>query len=549
MPVSRLLGGYLNYFYSIYLAMSAKLRIFAGKKKSETKRISNNMDYQDDYDNLDDYDFFLLENDYPDRLLYETRRLLTNFLCDYDCERSNNIYNLRVFSDYIRICRSLEEETKGVDISKLDIEYYFLLKRAFDDFSTATIYISNILRNLRNHYKHWDFDIVNENLDYLQSYSDDETVFVKQKVLQESTEIMKSSINNLIDATIDLYKSMRAIVDNNLSHIREGFKTEDELKVFILENFRRYAANSCNGLKHTLEKYAKKLKANRLEPLSRIQWARLADLDDEIDKKIADGEEVDYNAYKDYYESSELRQFKWSKELLSLLRKYSNPEELFDWNVLFRNHYEMSRVLNENNVYFFFSRVHRENLIKCELYDGLAEQYHKFLYGSDEKDEATNAAPQIPAQTNTESSKVSDGIINKRIDEAKLIDFIKNYVDGPYKSNCFCKKSYWLSIYIVLRQNLEQLDGSSIILPASRPKFVEWVNANIQPESVPCEKGSLDTPPPYFRNEKNYPWDIQGFYKAGGTQDKTFYGYWTVADYFQNNLIECLADFLIPETS
>ena len=26
------------------------------------------MDYQDDYDNLDDYDFFLLENDYPDRL-------------------------------------------------------------------------------------------------------------------------------------------------------------------------------------------------------------------------------------------------------------------------------------------------------------------------------------------------------------------------------------------------------------------------------------------------------------------------------------------------
>ena len=254
-------------------------------------------------------------------------------------------------------------------------------------------------------------------------------------------------------------------------------------------------------------------------------------------------------AYKDYYESSELRQFKWSKELLTLLRKYSNPEELFDWNVLFRNHYEMSRVLNENNVYFFFSRVHRENLIKCELYDGLAEQYHKFLYGSDEKDMATNAAPRIPAQTNTESSKVSDSIINKRIDEAKLIDFIKNYVDGPYKSNCFCKQSYWLSIYIVLRQKLEQLDGSSIFLPASRPKFVEWVNASIQPESVPCEKGSLDTPPPYFRNEKNYPWDIQGFYKAGGTQDKTFYGYWTVADYFQNNLIECLADFLIPETS
>ncbi|MBR5069023.1 MAG: hypothetical protein IKX25_06445 [Bacteroidales bacterium] len=504
------------------------------------------MDYQDDMDYLDDYDFFLLENDYPDRLLYETRRLLTNFLCDYDRERSYNIYNLRVFSEYIRICRSFEEETKGIDISKLDIEYYFLLKRAFDDFSAATICISNILRYLRNNYKHWDFDIVDDNLDYLQSYSGDETVFVKQKAILESTEVMKSSINNLIDATIDLFESMRAVVDNNLSHIREGLKSNEEFKVFILENYRRYAASSCNGLKHSLEKYAKKLKANRLEPLSRIHWAKLADLDDEIDKKIADGEEVDYNACRDYYESSELRQFKWSKELLTLLRKYSNPEELFDWNMLFRNCFNLSRVLNENNVYFFFNRVHRENLIKCELYDGLAEQYHQFLYGSDEKDEATEAAPQVPAKTNTESSAASDGSINKRIDVAKLIGFIRSYTDGQYKSNYFNKKSYWLSIYIVLRQNLEQLDGSPIFLPASRPKFVEWVNANIKPDSVPCEKGSLDTPPSYFRNEKNYPWDINGFYKAGFAQEKTFNGYSMVADYFQKNLIENLQDFMIP---
>lgn len=52
--------------------------------------------------------------------------------------------------------------------------------------------------------------------------------------------------------------------------------------------------------------------------------------------------------------------------------------------------------------------------------------------------------------------------------------------------------------------------------------------------------------PPYFRNEKNYPWIIEGFYKAGGTQDKTFNGYSMVADYFQTNLIEKLADFITP---
>ncbi|MBR5716962.1 MAG: hypothetical protein IKX59_10280 [Bacteroidales bacterium] len=186
--------------------------------------------------------------------------------------------------------------------------------------------------------------------------------------------------------------------------------------------------------------------------------------------------------------------------------------------------------MNRYNVYFFFARIHIENLIKCELYDGLKEQYHKFLFGTDE----------------TRGHTMSDGSINKRIDVAKLIDFIRNYTDGQYKSNYFKKKSYWISIYIVLRQSLEQLNGSPIFLPASRPKFADWVNANIHPESVPCDKASLDTVPSYFRDEKNYPWDINGFYMAGFTQEKTFNSYSMVADYFQKNLIENLQDFLIP---
>lgn len=502
------------------------------------------MDYQDDFDNYyADFDY----QDYPERILYETSHMISSFLILYN--QSYNILSFldfEVFSEYIKICRSIEEETKDIDISKVDIEDYFRIKRVLDDFSSATLKLSYILKNLRDYHKDKVFDLVENNIDYLQSHCEDKKNYNMLKNRLKSTEVMNSSIKHTIDIIIDLFESLSKNVDKNLSHIREGFLTDEQLKVFILESFRCYAASMTNSLKQTLQKSAKKLKSNQLEPLSRIQWARLADLDDEIDKKIADGEELDYNAYKDYYEGGELRQFKCNKELLFLLRKYSNPEELFDWNMLFRNCFNLSRVLNEYNVYFFFNRVHRENLIKCELYDGLTDQYHKFLYGLEEKDVAIKVAPQIPAETNTEPSKVSEGIINKRIDEAKLIDLIKNYVDGPHKSNYFDKKSYWLSIYIVLRQNLSQLDGLPIFLPASRPKFVEWVKANIQPVDVPCEKGSLDTPPSYFRNEKNYPWDIHGFYKAGGTQDKTFYGYSMVADYFQTNLIERLEDFLIP---
>ena len=450
---------------------------------------------------------------------------------------------------FITACELTERECKDIDFSKLEISNYLAFLDVYYDFPTVTDRFTYFLKRIKNHHNEMVFDAFHDHIDYLKShFTGDMGSSILNRYLKSFNDLKNRNIE-AISNIIDLAESLRMDVFKKNDYIGEELMTEEELKEFIIREFRRFATEEKYNFKQKLRNSALKLKNNRLEPLSRIHWANFADLDDEIVKKVINDDEVDEKSYKDYYDVFDLMELKHYKKILSELKKIANPEGLFDWGVLFEQHYSMHPFLNVDNIYFFFNRVHRENLIKCELYDGLAEQYHKFLYGSDEKDEATKTAPQIPAQANTESSKVSDCIINKRIDEAKLIDLIKNYVDGPYKSNCFCKKSYWLSIYIVLRQNLEQLDGSSIFLPASRPKFVEWVNANIQPESVLCEKGSLDTPPPYFRNEKNYPWDIQGFYKAGGTQDKTFYGYWTVADYFQNNLIECLVDFLIPETS
>lgn len=447
---------------------------------------------------------------------------------------------------FITACELTERECKDIDFSKLEISNYLALLDVYYDFPTVTDRFIYFLDRIRNHHKEMKFDAFHHHDDYLKSHFTGE---IEGSILNRYLDSFNDLKNRNIEAIsnmIDLVETLRMDVLETMDYIGEKLMTDDELKEFIIQEFRRFATDEKYNFKQKLRNSALKLKTNRLEPLSRIHWAKLADLDDEIVKKVINGEKFDENSYKDYYDVFDLMELKHYKKILSELKKIANPEGLFDWDVLFEQHYSMHPFLNVDNVYFFFSRVHRENLIKCELYDGLAEQYHKFLYGSDEKDVETNAAPQISAQTNTESSKVPDGFINKRIDEAKLIDLIKNYVDGPHKSNYFCKQSYWLSIYIVLRQNLEQLDGSPIFLPASRPKFVEWVNANIQPESVPCEKGSLDTPPPYFRNEKNYPWDIQGFYKAGGTQDKTFNGYSMVADYFQTHLIEKLADFIIP---
>ena len=446
---------------------------------------------------------------------------------------------------FLKACELTERECADVDVSNLDISNYLALLDVYYNFGTVTDRFAYLLKRIKDHHKELEFDAFDNHADYLMFHFLNESESANLNGYLQSFNDLKNRNIEAISNMIDLAESLRMDVLENIDYIGDELMTDEELKKFIIREFRRFAADEKYNFKQELRNYALKLKTNRLEPLSRIHWAKLADLDDEIVKKVINGEKIDENAYKDYYDVYDMMELKHYKKILSELREIANPEALFDWDVLFERHYSMHPFLNTDNVYFFFNRVHRENLIKCELYDGLAEQYQKFLNGLDEKDVATNAAPQIPAQITTESSKVSDGIINKRIDEAKLIDLIKNYVDGSHKSNYFDKKSYWLSIYIVLRQKLEQLDGSPIFLPASRPKFVKWVNDNIQPVSVPCDKGALDTPPSYFRDEKNYPWDIQSFYKAGGSQEKTFNGYSMVADYFQTNLIECLADFLI----
>ena len=470
---------------------------------------------------------------YPEDIeyLFQGSREMISFL-DKEMDRFEKVNSFDIISlfnktdmigKFITACELTERECKDIDFSKLDISNYLALLDVYYNFPTVTNRFIYFLDRIRNHHEEMEFDSFHYRVDHLKSHF---TGVIEGSILDrylESFNDLKNRVFEAISNMNDLAETFRTDVLKKIDYIEEKLMTDEELNKFIIREFRRFATDEKYNFKQKLRNYALKLKTNRLEPLSRIHWAKLADLDDEIVKKVIDGKKIDANAYRDYYDDYDLLKLIHSEEILSELKKMANPEGLFDWDVLFEQHFSMHPFLN-----------------------GLAEQYHKFLYGSDVKDEAPTVAPQIPVQTNTKPSKMHDGIINKRIDEAKLIDLIKNYVDGPHKSNYFDKKSYWLSIYIVLRQNLEQLDGSPIFLPASRPKFVKWVNDSIQPVSVPCEKGSLDTPSPYFRNEKNYPWNIQGFYKAGGTQEKTFNGYSMVADYFQTHLIEKLADFLIP---
>lgn len=321
------------------------------------------------------------------------------------------------------------------------------------------------------------------------------------------------------------------------------------MKEYVISEFRRFVKMDKYHLPPKLKTAAQHFKSDRLETISKPHWAKLAEADEELISKIINDEPVDAGDCAYLYDASELKDLKKNKMLLSLLRDASDPENLFDWSILFSHDELFEQYVTFENVMFFFGRIHRENLIKCEMYDGLKEQYHKFIYGSEEEKKEANAEIVVPTDTKTPIAATivpapEIRYINEGIDEAKLIDFIRDYTDGPNKSNYFVNKSHWLAIYTVLHQKLKALGNVPIFLFNSRPKFAEWVNLKIQPQSIPCDKNALDNAPKYFREENSYPWNIEDYYKSGGTQDQTYNNYSMVADYFQRNLIDQLKDFL-----
>lgn len=437
-------------------------------------------------------------------------------------------YSSEVFSLYSITVSMMKRINEGMSLPDLGIYDYLCCIHNSSEFQRVSERLNDLLRNINTNSKA-DFHSYFLNTDTLKELGIDKTIQLSAhmaKVAQLREELRKMC---KIEDTLywRIYGSIRF----------EQVEITDEIVQFVIAEYCRYIKLNHNKINNTIRSAAMKFKADRQDKLSGQHWAKLANMLDEIINKVIKGETICDGKYDDFFSKEDLDEFSKNKVVMEFVKKTSDDELLYNFERALYD-YDMVHTINEDYVYFFFDLIHMENLIKCELFETLKEEYDAFL-GRREFE-----APNVENDSFVTPEINAEGLIHKRIDEAKLINFIRNYTEGPNKSNYFDKKSYWLSIYIVLRQNIEQLDNQPIFLPSSRPKFVEWVNEMINPSTIPCTKGALDSTPSYFRDENNYPWSLSNYHKANGKQESTYNGYSMVADYFMQHLIGKIDDFL-----
>lgn len=417
---------------------------------------------------------------------------------------------------------------EAMSLADLRIYDYLCYIHNSSEYQRVSARLRNLLSNIYMNSKS-DFHSYLDNTETFKELGIDKTIQLSAH-LAEVTQL-RARIHKLCKVEDSLYWSVYGSIPY------EHVEITDEIVQFVIAEYCRYIKLNHNKINNTIRSAAMKFKADRQDKLSGQHWAKLANMLDEIINKVIKGETICDGKYDDFFSKEDLDEFSKNKVVMEFVKKTSDDELLYNFERALYD-YDMVHAINEDYVYFFFDLIHMENLIKCELFENLKEEYDAFL-GRREFE-----APEVDNDSFVTPEMNAEGLIHKRIDEAKLINFIRNYTEGPNKSNYFDKKSYWLSIYIVLRQNIEQLDNQPIFLPSSRPKFVEWVNVTINPSTIPCTKGALDSTPSYFRDENNYPWSLSNYHKANGKQESTYNGYSMVADYFMQHLIGKIDDFL-----
>ena len=469
----------------------------------------------------------------------------------------------RIFDQYLDACRCLLKIMPSALESRDSILNYLTLKTTYSQFVDSSDSLRTLMSMVLDGAEDNELKFVSDgNLEFVQrlNVANGSSGPISLDELVQVPAVIETTINSYVNQTIELFERIQRRMKHPMS-----FMHGNELKDYVISKFRQFVDQRADDYLFKLRASAIKLKNDRLVRLSKQHWADLAELDEQLMGRIIDGLSVDVQDYACLYDDNEWEMLVKNRDILKILRDTTDPENLYDWSMLFNREDLFDHYVNASNVMFLFSRVHRANLIKCELYNGNRMRYDLFLFGkmmpSMSEGEVASASVKQPIPNEEDESMPSDqppqdasgaafrqrpsGFIHSRIDEDKLVAFTKDFTDGPNRASVFNKNCLWLCIYIVFCQKHPKLGNKPILVRKARAKFEEWVQTRINPIAYPCYKRSLDTAPPYFRKMKNYPWSLAGYINAKGKKESTYNSYAQVAEYFQRCVYDNIEDFLV----
>ena len=280
---------------------------------------------------------------------------------------------------FLTIARKIDDVISNGEINSTNIVNYLTFKEAFEKYQLTFSRLEQLLERIKRQNERTAYNYISkESAEFLidKNFTSIDSPDRIQEMIDEDGEEFRKFIGERIDSELSFLRDLWYRI-----FIEARFRCGDGMKEYVISEFRRFVKMDKYHLPPKLKTAAQHFKSDRLETISKPHWAKLAEADEELISKIINDEPVDAGACAYLYDASKLKDLRENKMLLSLLREASDPEDLFDWSILFSHDELFEQYVTFENVMFFFGRIHRQNLIKCEMYDGLKEQYHKFIYG------------------------------------------------------------------------------------------------------------------------------------------------------------------------
>ena len=224
-----------------------------------------------------------------------------------------------IFDKLMSIGRKLLNIITYDDIYSANIWCYLNLKESYENYHDLYDRIYSLLTQAKES---------NEKTEYNQ-ISEDNAKFIADKFIGDY-HVPDAIIERHHNVSQILINYFNDLLDENLSllvdawqkmNLQITFRNNVEMKEFVVSEFRRFVKMDKYHIPQKIKFSAQQFKSSKLEMLSKPHWAKLAEADEEIIRKIINDETVDENSCKDLYDSSELNELKKNKKLLIFFKR------------------------------------------------------------------------------------------------------------------------------------------------------------------------------------------------------------------------------------
>ncbi len=312
-----------------------------------------------------------------------------------------------VFDSFLHVSSYMKDGLESIKFDKIDVETYLCYKKLKDSYMDLNSKLFFFFCKINDNTDENKFTGFDHRLDRISNLlSEDDVLGITPDKYVDVTKQLSNLHNKLFNQDFNFFHG----ISNSIICLMKTKPKQYEVKLLV-SSFRYFIEEENEKVLKTVMSQVRKFKSNRFEQLTTEHWAKLADLEDEVIRKVINGKGIDEGAFIDYFSHKELKELQDNKDVLEFIVRTTDAEQLYDLKSAYYDYY-LFKNINDSNVHFFFYMLHRQNLIKCQLYDHLKEEYENFISGKNMKNMEKDQDNQ-DADDSDDVKKLVDEIVNK----------------------------------------------------------------------------------------------------------------------------------------